>query len=238
MGKQEGVEDAEGRGMVIVSVIKYIRERRPNGFLLENSDGLAKKFIVTLEVIISLLRKIEGYKVGWRVMNSKTHGSVQNRSRVYIVGFQARLESRLKRFVWPGECERPPLSSIINSRAKTPLHKMESVINNMPPYRQKAMTTLIEKLEIVGGKIGDPYVGDISTSHKFGPSLMYDCLPCVTRTRGSMGGFFLFKEFRMTDQEELEAAQGIPTKRFILPQKVNSMDRPCTCAFTKSIPHP
>ncbi len=67
--------------------------KKPFGFILENVEGLVThdredkkdKIGRTLRVILSKLEGL-GYKVTWKVLNSKDFGLAQERKRIYIVG--------------------------------------------------------------------------------------------------------------------------------------------------------
>ena len=67
--------------------------KKPFGFILENVEGLVThdredkkdKIGRTLRVILSKLEGL-GYKVTWKVLNSKDFGLAQERKRIYIAG--------------------------------------------------------------------------------------------------------------------------------------------------------
>ena len=91
-----------GRGIVFFRILKYLQNRRPKIFILENVKG-----IVTLEegkylkVILDELHAIgmpdsqpgetpgRGlYEIHWDVLNTSEHGIPQNRQRWYCVGIR------------------------------------------------------------------------------------------------------------------------------------------------------
>ncbi len=83
-GKRHGFDDA--RGTLFFDIARIIKHHNPTGFLLENVDGLvAHDKGNTLKTIISILEEL-GYKVSWKILNSKNFGVPQERKRVYIVG--------------------------------------------------------------------------------------------------------------------------------------------------------
>ena len=97
-GLQQGLADEKGRGMVIFQIIKYLLAHPPNkSFILENTPGLVTKFEESFELIIATLKKVEGFKVHWRIMDSRTLGFAQSRPRIYIVGVRDGAD-----FKWPG----------------------------------------------------------------------------------------------------------------------------------------
>lgn len=90
-GKRLGFQDT--RGTLFFEVERILKAKRPFGFILENVEGLvthdredAKRPIgKTLSIILENLDAL-GYKVTWKVLNSKEFGLAQERKRIYIVG--------------------------------------------------------------------------------------------------------------------------------------------------------
>ena len=90
-GKRLGFQDT--RGTLFFEVERILRERKPYGFILENVEGLVSHdrenptdpIGRTLSVILNNLDEL-GYKVSWRILNSKDFGLAQERKRIYIVG--------------------------------------------------------------------------------------------------------------------------------------------------------
>ncbi|MDC0183353.1 DNA (cytosine-5-)-methyltransferase [Nitrosomonadales bacterium] len=84
-GTRKGFKDA--RGTLFFDIARIIKEKEPNGFLLENVEGLVSHDKGrTLETILNILRKDLDYIVEWKVLNSSDFGVPQNRKRIYIVG--------------------------------------------------------------------------------------------------------------------------------------------------------
>lgn len=90
-GKKRGFEDA--RGTLFFEIARILKERRPEGFLLENVEGLVlhdrtstkEKVGRTLQVILGTLEEL-GYNVSWRVLDASDFGIPQKRRRIYITG--------------------------------------------------------------------------------------------------------------------------------------------------------
>lgn len=90
-GKRLGFEDT--RGTLFFDVARILKEHRPQGFLLENVEGLvihdrasrSDKMGRTLTIILGTLAEL-GYHVAWRVLNAREFGVAQDRKRIYIVG--------------------------------------------------------------------------------------------------------------------------------------------------------
>lgn len=83
-GKRKGFADA--RGTLFFDVARILKEKKPKGFILENVEGLVNHDKgKTLSTIIEHLNVL-GYKVNYKVLNSKYFGVPQERKRIYIVG--------------------------------------------------------------------------------------------------------------------------------------------------------
>ncbi len=90
-GKRRGFEDV--RGTLFFEVARILKDKQPNGFILENVEGLVNHdkqnssdpIGRTLQVILNTLDDL-GYKVSWRVLNAANFGVPQDRKRIYIVG--------------------------------------------------------------------------------------------------------------------------------------------------------
>lgn len=90
-GKRLGFEEA--RGTLFFDVARILKEKQPEGFILENVEGLVNhdkenpkdEIGKTLATILNILDEI-GYKVSWRVLNAKDFSVPQDRKRIYIVG--------------------------------------------------------------------------------------------------------------------------------------------------------
>ena len=95
-GDKKGFED--NRGNVFWSCLEVIEKKQPKYFILENVKGLLghdkpvgakrKEYGNTFNVIWSALLALErfGYKVQWKVMNTRDYGIPQNRERIYFLG--------------------------------------------------------------------------------------------------------------------------------------------------------
>jgi len=90
-GNRDGFCDT--RGTLFFEVEKILENKRPYGFLLENVEGLVKHDLKdkadevgnTLKTILLSLESL-GYKVSWKVLDSKNFGVPQSRKRIYIAG--------------------------------------------------------------------------------------------------------------------------------------------------------
>lgn len=89
-GKRQGFTDT--RGTLFFEVERILSRKKPLGFILENVEGLVNHDKGnTLKTIIEHLEGL-GYKVSYRVLNSKDFGVPQERKRIYITGtFRERI---------------------------------------------------------------------------------------------------------------------------------------------------
>lgn len=85
-GKQKGFGDT--RGTLFFQIERFLREKQPRGFLLENVRGLTTHDQGrTFNTILEHLRNLD-YGVSYLILNSSNFGVPQNRVRVYIVGIK------------------------------------------------------------------------------------------------------------------------------------------------------
>lgn len=141
-GKRQGFADT--RGTLFFEVERILQAKRPQGFILENVEGLVNHDNGrTLEIIISKLRDL-GYKVEYKVLNSSQFGVPQERKRIYIVGTFAQAPN-LEHF--------PVITRTVG----------EVLESGMPPVDSKFVKILLQhfKIEDLYGKsIKDKRGGD------------------------------------------------------------------------------
>ncbi len=83
-GRRQGFADT--RGTLFFEVERILRDKKPQGFILENVEGLVNHDKgKTFKVIIDHLKALK-YKINFRVLNSKSFGVPQDRKRIYIIG--------------------------------------------------------------------------------------------------------------------------------------------------------
>jgi len=98
----KGLGEQDTRGTLFHEIIRIAEVKKPKYMLLENVKGLTfKTHKATFNKILSELDRI-GYKVYWKVLNSKNFGIPQNRNRVFFVCFRKDLDYK---FVFPKEQE-------------------------------------------------------------------------------------------------------------------------------------
>ncbi|HHD75267.1 MAG TPA: DNA (cytosine-5-)-methyltransferase [Campylobacterales bacterium] len=83
-GNRDGFYDT--RGTLFFDIERILEAKKPQGFILENVEGLVTHDKgKTLEVILGALKRL-GYQVEWQVLDSKNFGLAQSRKRIYLVG--------------------------------------------------------------------------------------------------------------------------------------------------------
>ena len=213
-GLRWGIDDPKGRGIVVLHLLRYIRDRQPRVVVLENVRGLVTHHMSSLEGIVQVLRDIQdslthvpAYSVHVEVLDSKKCGLVpHHRERVYIVALKRCGRSHVP-FEFPDEVCCPPLSSVVDGD-RIPLSSYEGY--PLPVGRGGCTTSynrVQETLDAVRrraaseGCTPESYevaVDAGSSRTNFG----YGVCPCITKTRGSslamfnlqMGDFFNVKE--------------------------------------------
>ena len=89
----KGLGFADTRGTMFFEIARILKAKQPYGFILENVEGLIKHDLKnkddeigeTFSTILRILKEL-GYKVSWKLLDSKDFGVAQSRKRVYIVG--------------------------------------------------------------------------------------------------------------------------------------------------------
>lgn len=98
IGKRQGFEHPT-QGTLFFDVVKILKEKKPEAFLLENVSGLkSHDGGNTLKVIKDTLKKELGYQVFIKVLDAANYGVPQHRKRVYLVGFskEATKDKKIK----------------------------------------------------------------------------------------------------------------------------------------------
>ena len=102
-GIRKGFKDT--RGTLFFDIERIISEKKPRAFLLENVKGLVshdngdtlKTILNTIASTINGVKNTQKFKnnidyhVFYQVLNSKDYGVPQHRERIYIIGFQEKV---------------------------------------------------------------------------------------------------------------------------------------------------
>lgn len=93
-GKQLGEQDL--RGVLGLELTRALIAKQPKYFLFENVKGfMSKRFKETREKFVKSWEDA-GYKVVFKVLNTKDFGVPQNRERVWFVGIRKDIEKNFK----------------------------------------------------------------------------------------------------------------------------------------------
>jgi DNA-cytosine methyltransferase len=185
-GLRAGASDP--RGVVGLSVADTIKTLQPKCFVLENVPGiLQKKHKPLLDAIIRKIQAVKDtknlqmYDVTMKVLNCSDYGVAQSRRRLYIVGYKKSLAKC--KFKWP---QRIPMTmSFIKA-----VGKLKKKATLKLPTAMGTLRRLLEGMKRLPRKRKQRshYIIDIDSSNV---SIRKDMCPCITRTRGSSGGFYL-----------------------------------------------
>ena len=100
-GSREGFDDKKGRGNVFFEIVRILKSKRPDGFLLENVKNLRTHHQGRSFEIISSALEQAGYEINHKIMNALDYSRLpQNRERIYIVGF-SRQSKFMDNFSFP-----------------------------------------------------------------------------------------------------------------------------------------
>jgi DNA (cytosine-5)-methyltransferase 1 len=113
-GLRKGLKDERG-GDVFLAILRILKEKAPDAFLLENVKGMLNHD--QGETFGFMLKSLadSGYLLTHKVLNSMEYANVpQNRERVFVVGF--RDATKLKEFKFPAEVK---LTKTINDCLET-----------------------------------------------------------------------------------------------------------------------
>ena len=206
-GKNQGVQDAAGRGLVVFWLLRWIWLHRPKAFILENVSNFAHQHRDTLQVILDILDEFGLYKVEWKVLDCCKVGWIpQHRERLFICGV---LHSCLKSpLTWPTEVQRQPLSAYFDRSVHAP-HLSFSSLNRTEQKNVKDSFWRIHQRDGYNAA-HEMYVIDVSGTK---PHFMWGVSPCLTVARaGSSGHWLSWLARKMTTAECLKL-QGISINR-------------------------
>ena len=216
-GLRAGCHDS--RSTPLWGVVQRIEKSLPKSFILENvaafvSPSYAKVYDWLVASLCGITDKNRrAYDLHVKVLDSQHHGSPQHRPRVFFVGV---LRSCKKfDFKWPADLlEAPSLETILDDATPGA---------SALPTSATGLQGILQAYQDIVAQGHDPEVGpwvaNIMNSKRFGAQVRCDMLPCLTRTRGTQSGFWLFHRGRMLTLNELARCQGFPADRLQLPAK-------------------
>ena len=233
-GRGEGLLDSEGRGIVILYILRVLQLTMPKVVILENVAGLGMaNHRPTLEAILELLRWISKgslrYRVEWQVLDTKFFKIPQSRPRLYIVCVRSDCAlERLSCFPWPtpsAESSRDieafldplPRGCPVNAAAKENWPRQ----SNKTLFRNWALT--MAGLVTRGDRpFQKPFVLDIQGGT--GTTAMYGCSPCLTARRAEENGHWISNRARFMSISEMMRLQGMSPERLVIPDGVGKRE--------------
>ena len=84
-GHRKGFDDE--RGNLFFNIVDILKVKKPQCFLLENVKNLVSHDGGNTFKTIKIILKELGYSIKYKILNAKDFDSIQNRERIYIVGF-------------------------------------------------------------------------------------------------------------------------------------------------------
>jgi len=108
IGKREGLKHPT-QGTLFYDIVRILKEKKPESFLLENVKGLLDHDKGrTYKIIFNTLKNELGYKVDARLLDAANFSVPQHRKRIYIVGFSKKIaEHKDFSFNWPLKHKEP-----------------------------------------------------------------------------------------------------------------------------------
>ena len=175
-GEKQGLEDLQGRGVVLFHSLEYVRCKRPRVVVIENVKGLShqpNKHV--LDSILCAMKDL-GYTVDWKIIDTKDHGIPHSRPRLYLVGVRSRYLVRAWEF--PGRLHtRQNFDRFIDVDNKGS-HDDHPDKKCFDEALAKAVTKHGAK------KLADSWlIIDVASSETYSNSKC-NCVPCITKSRG------------------------------------------------------
>ena len=175
-GEKQGLEDLQGRGVVLFHSLEYVRCKRPRVVVIENVKGLShqpNKHV--LDSILCAMKDL-GYTVDWKIIDTKDHGIPHSRPRLYLVGVRSRYLVRAWEF--PGRLRGQPMFDRfidVDNKGSHDDHPDKKCFD-------EALAKAVKKHG--AKKLAESWVIiDVGSSEKYSNS-MRDCVPCITKSRG------------------------------------------------------
>ena len=178
LGRQQGVFDPGGRGVLVDHTLAYIRHHRPRIVVLENVAAFCTMHDgATMAWIVSELKKC-GYYVEHRVVCTSRFGLPQTRRRWYLI---AVLSSALvQELVWPAEIDQIPLCSLLGPRpaGASPARRPGPAGG----LASRNVSREVGRLVCAGVDVASAGVLDCDASASWSGQSKA-CCPCLTRSR-------------------------------------------------------
>lgn len=206
LGKQEGFQ----KSPIFFEVLKYIQQKLPSVFLLENVSALVTHDKGnTFQRIMKELTSITVYDIKYAVLNSLQHGLPQSRKRVYILGIRKSMNLNIDLIFPPSPRKhRVLLSSYLQSFSDW--KEVHPKYKNQSPHKLKTIKQLEKKHKDFHTKC---HVSDLSASARYQGTRLEQC-PCLKASRSDY--FVTGKGFErtLTPRETLRLQGIVPDELF------------------------
>ena len=227
MGNGLGSEDS--RSQVVDHLVKYLAQKLPRCFVLENVAAiLHKRHLDWFEAILAALRTIQdpstgeaAYEVLWETCKSEDAGLAQRRSRVYVVGAMKKWYGTTRGnpdFQWPPAEAPRPLEDFLDRAPDGSLMRGDGSISDPSLLRGTEMRNLL-RMETQFEELGkDPAQYHIIVDVAASPSraqLAVGMCPTITKHRGGLRGFYITSLNRRLSVSEMIRLQGASPERFM-----------------------
>ena len=205
--------EADPRGKVVNHILRYICKHRPRVAILENVVGLMQRHpqtILRIFKVLSAVRDARGqpfYRVGFKVLNSFTHGGVpQNRPRCYMLA----VRTANAKLTWPSMLPTKPTLSAPVPCLGLVLARAASESAVTLPSAAKAKEKVMEALHSIQTAGYDAQAMAIAINANAITMKWYiDRVPCLTASRAREGGFWVTNLGRFLTLSEMFRLQGI-----------------------------
>tara|TARA_Y100000590_G_scaffold302758_1_gene341289 strand:+ start:1262 stop:2233 length:972 start_codon:yes stop_codon:yes gene_type:complete len=221
-GHRKGFQDT--RGTLFFDIERIISEKKPKAFLLENVKGLVnhdkghtlKTILNTIATTINGHKNIEKFKndinyhVYYKILNSINFGVPQNRERIYIIGFQEKVDFDFEDL----KKKDKNLSTIIEQNISG--HEVSAVA------KKNILDNLKKKSENID--LNNPFL----LAYEIRPSrcsFRFDGYsPCLTAKMGTGGNNIpvIYQQMRKFTTKECLLIQGFPKNFRIEENNLNS----------------
>jgi len=174
-GDQMGLDDLQGRGVVLFHSLDYVRCQRPRAVIIENVKGLTHEPNKPILASIVAILKDLGYTVEYKVLDTRDHGIPHSRPRLYILAIRSRFLTK-------------PIEFPSKLRASAAFERFIDVDNkgcgDLPTL--VCFTSAMKKATLKHGErnLRERWIIiDVSSSENYSTS-MVGCVPCITKSRG------------------------------------------------------
>ena len=219
IGKKEGFSN-ETCGTLFFDIERILCDKRPSAFLLENVRNLVAHDNGNTFKIIKKHLEALGYHVYYKVLNSINYGVLQNRERIFIVGFLDNVA-----FAFP-----KPSTTVL-----TLLDVLEKNVDKK--YYVKDNIRLSRLARLKNKNYPKPYISHENMSGSVTPH------PYASTLRaGASANYILINDERRPTEREMLRFQGFPDSyKIVLPyskikkQCGNSVSVPVISAIAKQM---